>query len=115
MLSRADAPEAGQVSGYRRIFSPAPKRVNVGEFNPLDPTNPFQGSEKIAEHYDIAVKNNVHTPAASNIAFFPGASSATRGCAAKPSSGWNRASRRCSPPPGRARTGDCGREEAVVV
>ncbi len=71
-LSRSDAPEQGQVSGYRRIFSPAPKRVNVGEFNPLDPTDPFQGSEKIADRYDIAVKNNVHTPGRFQHRIFPG-------------------------------------------
>ncbi|MGH6741607.1 MAG: contractile injection system protein, VgrG/Pvc8 family, partial [Bradyrhizobium sp.] len=71
-LFRSDAPEQRQVSGYRRIFSPAPKRVNVGEFNPLDPTDPFQGSEKIADRYDIAVKNNVHTPGRFQHRIFPG-------------------------------------------
>jgi uncharacterized protein involved in type VI secretion and phage assembly len=72
LLFRSDAPEQKQVSGYRRIFSTAPKRVNVGEFNPLDPTNPFQGSEKIADRYDIAVKNNVHTPGRFQHRIFPG-------------------------------------------
>jgi uncharacterized protein involved in type VI secretion and phage assembly len=72
LLFRSDAPEQKQVSGYRRIFSTAPKRVNVGEFNPLDPTNPFQGSEKIEERYDIAVKNNVQTPGRFQHRIFPG-------------------------------------------
>lgn len=66
------APQVGQIAGYRRIFSPAAKRVTVGDFNPLRPTSPYLGSESIDPGYDIATRNNVHVPGRFQQRIFPG-------------------------------------------
>lgn len=72
VLFVAGAPQERQVAGYRRVYSPAPKRVTVGDFNPIKPESPFQGSETISERYDIATQNNVHTPGRFQQRIFPG-------------------------------------------
>jgi uncharacterized protein involved in type VI secretion and phage assembly len=71
ILQVSGAPEEGQIGGYRRLYAPGPKRIVVGEFNPIDPTNPFQGIAKILPTYDIAKAGEINPPGRFQHRIFP--------------------------------------------
>jgi uncharacterized protein involved in type VI secretion and phage assembly len=70
-LFTADAPERFLVAGYRRVFAPGPRRILLGEFNPLQPKSPFQGRADIDKNYDIATADVVHHPGRAQHRIFP--------------------------------------------
>ena len=72
-LFTADAPERFLVAGYRRVFAPGPRRVILGEFNPVQPKSPFQGRADIDKNYDIATADVVHDPGRAQHRIFPAA------------------------------------------
>ena len=70
-LFTADAPDRFLVAGYRRVFAPGPRRILLGEFNPLQPKSPFQGRADIDKSYDIATADVVHDPGRAQQRIFP--------------------------------------------
>ena len=70
-LFTADAPDRFLVAGYRRVFAPGPRRIILGEFNPLQPKSPFQGRADIDKSYDIATADVVHDPGRAQHRIFP--------------------------------------------
>ncbi len=70
-LFTADAPDRFLVAGYRRVFAPGPRRILLGEFNPLQPKSPFQGKADIDKSYDIATADVVHDPGRAQQRIFP--------------------------------------------
>ena len=71
VLFTSAAPERRLVAGYRRVFAPGPRRIHLGEFNPLQPRSPFQGRADIDKGFDIATADIVHGPGRAQHRIFP--------------------------------------------
>ena len=71
VLFTSAAPERRLVAGYRRVFAPGPRRIHLGEFNPLQPRSPFQGHADIDKGFDIATADIVHGPGRAQHRIFP--------------------------------------------
>ena len=71
VLFTSAAPERRLVAGYRRVFAPGPRRIHLGEFNPLQPRSPFQGKADIDKGFDIATADIVNGPGRAQYRIFP--------------------------------------------